>query len=910
MKKVFTKIMLFAMVIVAIQLNGQTVTNVDELHKLADEFAAQWSANQVKVQQYAADHNIPIRRELPDGRVMEMVDVRDGIPMYYITHNLGAAHTTKAAEMWEGGSTGLDLNGSGYDKVGVWDAGAILTTHQEFTDQGASRVTKMDGNYPSHYHATHVGGTIAAAGIVEDAIGMANGCNLGSWQWTNDNNEMANAAANGLELSNHSYGLLTGWNYDGSNWQWYGNSNVDPNEDYKFGFYGSDALSMDQIAYNAPNYLIVRSAGNDRGEGPNQGTPENDGGTDGYDCIGQEEVAKNIMTVGAVKEVLDYQEPDDVIMSSFSCWGPCDDGRIKPDIVGKGVGVYSTLDGSNTDYGTLDGTSMSAPNVTGSLVLLAQHYENLNGGTPMRAATLKGIALHTAEEAGPYPGPDYMFGWGLLNTKRAAQLITDGQGQNSIDERVLQSGDLYSREINVPEGMPELRVTISWTDPAGVPVSPQLNPRDPMLVNDLDLKVLDPNSQIHYPYSLDPENPSAAATTTGKNSVDNIEMIVIPNPAPGTYTIYVDHDGSLSGGEQAYSLIISGIDEYTVVPDCSIAMATPEDGAQDILVNQWLEWEKANFASSYDIYFGTDGGGITTPTNVFNGENIPINGLSYFMQPGTTYYLQVVPRNSQGAATGCDQIWSFTTMDAISTYPHLETLADAEIPNLPYGWQSIDNSDAKWVSTNLIGHTDNRAMTCYNTGGVIKTDYDNWFISPPFAVENGKEYYVSYFYKSFLPGNPESMTMYWGMGPFTDDLTNVLYQDVDYSDPSWLEGEGLIVPGEDGYVFLGLHINSQQGYGTFLDDIKVENWGAVGINLSQDEHAAHIYSYANKVVVVADDTWNGADLKIMNLMGQTIYNGTYQGRMEINVGNMTTTGLYIVTLSDQSNRVTKKVMIN
>jgi len=909
MKKLITKMSLFVMVILAIQMNGQTVTNVNELHKMADEFAAQWAAAQVRVQQYAKDHNVPIRQEFQDGKVMEMVDVKEGIPFYYFTHALGAAYTTKATEMWEGGSTGLDINGSGYDKVGVWDAGAILTTHQEFTDQGDSRVTKMDGNYPSHPHATFVGGIIAAAGIVENAIGMASGCLLGSWEWTNDQSEMANAAAAGLELSNSSYGIITGWELNGSTWHWYGNSNIDPNEDYYFGFYDSHARAMDQIAYNAPNYLIVRSAGNDRGQGPGQGSPENDGGSDGYDCISHDEIAKNILSVGAVREVLNYQKPEDVKMTTFSSWGPCDDGRIKPDIVGKGYQVYSTLNGSNSDYGTEDGTSFSSPNVTGSMVLLCQHYENLNGGTPMRAATLKGIVLHTAEEAGPDPGPDYKFGWGLMNTKRAAFLITDDQGQNSIDERILQDGDYYSREINVPEGMPELRVTISWTDPPGTPVSPQLNPRDPMLVDDLDLKVLDPDNNVHYPYSLDPDNPSAAATTSGENDVDNIEMVVINNPDPGTYTIFVDHDGTLYGGEQAYSLIISGIDEYTVVPDCSIAMATPDDGAQDILVNQWLEWEKANFASSYDIYFGTDGGGVETPTNVFNGENIPVNGFSTYMQPATTYYLQVVPRNSQGTAEGCDQIWSFTPMAGFNDYPHIESMGDVTIPDLPYGWQAVDNSEAEWTSTDQYGHNDGRSMGCFNPGGIVKTDYDNWFISPPFTVENGKEYHVTYFYKSLIAGNPESMTLFWGMGPFPDDLTSVVYEDNEITESGWQEGHGLIVPGTDGYIFLGFHVNSQQGYGVFLDDIMIDNWGTVGINSVSNDHDALIYNYSGNVVVQADDWWNGADLKIMNLMGQTIYQGKFQGNLKVNVHNLSAPGLFIVTLSNGSDIVTKKVVI-
>ena len=38
-----------------------------------------------------------------------------------------------------------------------------------------------------------------------------------------------------------------------------------------------------------------------------------------------------------------------------------------------------------------------------------------------------------------------------------------------------------------------------------------------------------------------------------------------------------------------------------------------------------------------------------------------------------------------------------------------------------------------------------------------------------------------------------------------------------------------------------------------------------------------------KVVVIADESWTGADVKILNLMGQTIYQGKYHGKMEIMV---------------------------
>jgi hypothetical protein len=57
-------------------------------------------------------------------------------------------------------------------------------------------------------------------------------------------------------------------------------------------------------------------------------------------------------------------------------------------------------------------------------LLLQQHHINLFQ-QPMLAATLKGLILHTADEAGFADGPDYQFGWGLINAEKAANVLTN-----------------------------------------------------------------------------------------------------------------------------------------------------------------------------------------------------------------------------------------------------------------------------------------------------------------------------------------------------------------------------------------------------------------------------------------------------------------------------------------------------
>ncbi|MEO1655909.1 MAG: S8 family serine peptidase, partial [Bacteroidota bacterium] len=341
------------------------------------------------------------------------------------------------------------ISGNTYGRLGMWDEGAVRRSHIEFNG-GDNRVVQRDGSQSISSHATHIAGTMVAEGDNTFARGMASRAQLEANDWYADDSEMALAAANGLLISNHSYGTLSGWVAIGSEWIWYGDKNVSLEEDYKFGFYDQRSALWDQISYNAPYYLIVKSAGNDRGEGPGASpvNAESDGGADGYDCIATFGNAKNVLTVGAVFGLdQPYSDPQDVVMTSFSAWGPTDDGRIKPDLCANGVAVFSPTSFTNDSYQNLNGTSMATASVSASLLLLQEHYQNLNGDESfMLSASLKALAIHTADEAGLHEGPDYQFGWGLMNSARAAQLISQDRAFNNslIKEEELTQGQVYT----------------------------------------------------------------------------------------------------------------------------------------------------------------------------------------------------------------------------------------------------------------------------------------------------------------------------------------------------------------------------------------------------------------------------------------------------------------------------------
>ncbi len=540
----------------------------------------------------------------PKGPGYELQAIRNQRVYIYHTMNDKAALSTAAAAIRN--TAPYAVNGSGRT-VGVWDEGSVRSTHREF----GGRVTVKDGA-PAYGHATHVGGTIGAAGVTATAQGMAPSVAIDSYDWNDDAAEMAARAMmtpgedNKIQLSNHSYGYNLGW----SGTDWYG---VWPaREDEGFGQYEANAQAWDALCYQAPYYLPCKAAGNDRDDSaPAAGAtfsyyigsdkysktydpaadPYSDGfDQGGFDTILGDSTGKNILTVGAVSAAVDdgSRAPGAAGMAAFSGWGPTDDGRIKPDVVGDGVDVYSTYSSyssSDDSYAWMSGTSMATPNVCGSAVLLTEFYGRLFPGQYLRASALKGLLIHTADDLGN-PGPDYAHGWGLVNVKGAAELLQQHHDEPSALHLMELVLDAATTNVSVAfhwDGTHAIRATLCWTDPAG-PLQHGLDDPTRVLVNDLDLRIIGPTGQVYFPYVLQPANPTAVATT-GTNVVDNVEQVYIAAPGSnGFYTLVV----SARGSNQVCSVVLSGSTSSTSAPPSIMSGSLWPSGQTGVAYQQSL----------------------------------------------------------------------------------------------------------------------------------------------------------------------------------------------------------------------------------------------------------------------------------------------------------------------------------
>lgn len=452
--------------------------------------------------------------------------------------------------------TGRNYTGAGVG-VMVRDDG-VVGPHIDFQGRIDNSATSTAG--PTH--GDGVAGIMTGAGNLDPTKrGMAAGADVyvvqyGSSFLDTETTTLINDGS--VQITNSSYG-------DGCN-----------------GGYTTIARTVDTQMNDNPSLLHVFSAGNSGTSNCGYGA-----GAGWGNITGGHKQGKNVIATANT-----FSNGSLVTSSSR---GPAADGRIKPDIAAHGQNQESTAE--NNTYQTFGGTSGAAPGIAGVSAQLYEAYAGLNGGAFPESALIKATLLNTANDYGNV-GPDFSFGWGMVNGLRAAMLIEEGRYLNST----ITQGANNNHSITVPANTRQVRFMVYWSDAAAAPgVSPAL-------VNDLDLVVTDPGSTTHQPWILDTTASAAflnLPATRGADHLNNVEQVLINNPTAGTYNINVA-GFNVPMGPQKYYVV------YEIITD-GVTLTYPTGGEKFVAGTQeTIHWDATNATSTHQLEYSTNNGASWT----------------------------------------------------------------------------------------------------------------------------------------------------------------------------------------------------------------------------------------------------------------------------------------------------------
>ena len=439
-----------------------------------------------------------------------------------------------------------NLNGTNIDVL-VYDSGQA----GDHTDFG-TRLTHGDADTVSE-HSTHVAGTVGGSG----ANSAAQGGTALQWRGMAPAVDLISYGTNytgvgpifyqnvpdiesDFAAAQNTYGADLGTASLGSNVY----ANYPLSCTLMMGKYGASDVLIDQIIRGGngvvgmgDKYITTWAVGNERN---NTGSC-----SDTYNSIAPPAAAKNPIHVGA-------SNTNNNSMTTFSSWGPTQDGRIKPIVVAGGCqssgdfGITSTDNSPVNDYTVMCGTSMATPAVAGSIALMLQHYRSVYGTSGnFWPSTAKAILMQTADDFGN-PGPDYQWGFGQVDIVAAVQLIS----RTAFLQNNVAQGDIDVFYFPVMTNTAPAQVSLAWDD-----CEATFN-ANPTLINNLDVELVAPSGTVWRPWVLNPAIPANNATR-GINTRDNQEQVTVPSPEIGTWMVRVKGT-TVPHGPQDYSLTCEG----------------------------------------------------------------------------------------------------------------------------------------------------------------------------------------------------------------------------------------------------------------------------------------------------------------------------------------------------------------
>jgi len=469
----------------------------------------------------------------------------------------------------DGGANQLYTASLGFDGAGVkvavadsgLDDGISATMHPDLFGRTPTFFfygTLTDAS-DEHSHGTHCTGIIAGTGATGETddngylfgLGVAPGVDIitqrifdgvGSYEAPPSFEKLTrDAKSAGADIGSNSWGDDTQGRYDISAMEF-------------------DGLVRDAnaLAVGDQPYILEFSAGN---AGPGEQT------------IGSPAVGKNVIATGASEndrtDLLIYSDGPET-MADFSSRGPCEDGRIKPDLVAPGTWIASAKSSVAPDdnswapisdnYLYVGGTSQSGPHVSGAAAVFVQYYRTTHTNITPSPALVKAALINSAvdmdDSFGTTPVPNNDEGWGLLDL---TEIIGSTRAFSFLDQTELLTHDLsFTQSLLVASQSEPLKITLTYTDVPGFPGA------IPALVNDLDLEVTGPDGRIYCGNQFDADGESVP--NAGANDrVNNVEAVHLFEPLPGEYIIRVharnvvqDARQDTAGIDQDFALVTSG----------------------------------------------------------------------------------------------------------------------------------------------------------------------------------------------------------------------------------------------------------------------------------------------------------------------------------------------------------------
>ncbi len=425
-------------------------------------------------------------------------------------------------------------------------------------------------------HGVHINGIAGGAGLVDPkGEGMAPALMLSNHYFSDVLNETPEISKlHNVIVTNNSYSALQG--------------TCETSGDYN-----NLSVGLDNLCNAYPSVLQVFAAANN-------GLFDCPPYPAGFATItGGYQPAKNNLVVASTDKWY--------VNAENSSRGPVKDGRLKPEISAVGKDVNSTT--KTDEYLVASGTSMACPQVAAAAALLAQRLKQINGTTKPRADLLKTLLINGSTDIGN-PGPDFRFGFGFLNVERSLIMLDS----NRYFTGDVINGQQVTHTINVPANTAQLKVMLCWHDPAASPMASKV------LVNDIDIEVTEPGSQVHKPYVLDhtPDNINKPAVEK-EDRLNNSEQVLINFPAPGNYTITIK-GYNVPTGNQAY--VVS----YDFLPlgiDIKYPLAGSVVKGEDSVT---VYWDAGTISSGKYVLEYTDNDGSSW--NVID-NNIPSDAKYY-----------------------------------------------------------------------------------------------------------------------------------------------------------------------------------------------------------------------------------------------------------------------------------------